>query len=152
MLHKLVQANLVHFEDSFESWEEAIRASYRMMLAQNIVEDTYVEQVIASVKEHGPYIVLLPNVAMPHASQGAEGVNKSAIAFMKVEKPVEFAPGDSEKDAQLFFALAALDSNQHLNNITQLSELLMNEEVVQALKDVKSIEDVLAVAKKYNLS
>lgn len=151
MLRKLVEENLVQFETAFSSWEEAIRASYRKMLEQNIVEDIYVEKVIASVKEYGPYIVLLPNVAMPHASQGAEGVNKSAIAFMKVETPVSFSPGDTEKDAQLFFALAALDSTQHLNNITQLSELLMNEEIVEALKTVKTPEDLLNLADKYNL-
>lgn len=151
MLKDLVNQKLTQFEEKFESWEEAVRASYQTMLKQNIVEEVYVEQVVDCIKEFGPYIILIPNVAMPHSSQGAVGVNQSAVSFMKVEKPVVFEEGNSEKDAQLFFSLAALDSNQHMNNIMALSELLMNEELVEELKKVKSDEDLLALSEKYNL-
>lgn len=151
MLKDLVNQKLTQFEEKFESWEEAVRASYQTMLKQNIVEEEYVEQVVDCIKEFGPYIILIPNVAMPHSSQGAVGVNQSAVSFMKVEKPVVFEEGNSEKDAQLFFSLAALDSNQHMNNIMALSELLMNEELVEELKKVKSDEDLLALSEKYNL-
>lgn len=151
MLKDLVNKNLTQFENHFDSWEEAVRASYQTMLKQNIVEEVYVDQVVDCIKEFGPYIILIPNVAMPHSSQGADGVNQSAIAFMKVEKPVAFEEGNPEKDAQLFFALAALDSQQHMNNIMALSELLMNEELVSELKDAKSNEDLIRLAEKYNL-
>lgn len=151
MLKDLVNKNLTQFENHFDSWEEAVRASYQTMLKQNIVEEVYVDQVVDCIKEFGPYIILIPNVAMPHSSQGAEGVNQSAISFMKVEKPVSFEEGNPEKDAQLFFALAALDSQQHMNNIMALSELLMNEELVSELKDAKSNEDLIRLAEKYNL-
>lgn len=151
MLKDLVNKNLTQFENHFDSWEEAVRASYQTMLKQNIVEEVYVDQVVDCIKEFGPYIILIPNVAMPHSSQGAEGVNQSAISFMKVEKPVSFEEGNPEKDAQLFFALAALDSQQHMNNIMALSELLMNDELVSELKDAKSNEDLLRLADKYNL-
>lgn len=151
MLKDLVNQKLTQFEEKFESWEEAVRASYQTMLKQNIVEEVYVEQVVDCIKEFGPYIILIPNVAMPHSSQGAVGVNQSAVSFMKVEKPVVFEEGNSEKDAKLFFSLAALDSNQHMNNIMALSELLMNEELVEELKKVKSDEDLLALSEKYNL-
>ena len=89
---------------------------------------------------------------MPHSSQGAEGVNQSAVSFMKVEKPVSFEEGNSEKDAQLFFSLSALDSNQHMQNIMNLSELLMNEEVVNALKEAKNNDDLIKIADQYNLN
>ncbi len=151
MLRKLVEQDLVQFENEFDTWQDAVKSSYDTMLKQNIVERAYIDQVIKSIEEYGPYIVLLPNVAMPHASQGAVGVNKSAIAFMKVEKAVVFEEDNREKDAQLFFALAALDANQHLENITQLSELLMNEDVVEALKYAKNKDDLLAIADKFNL-
>ncbi len=151
MLRELVNKNLTRFETSFNSWEEAVRTSYQTMIKQNIVEEIYIDQVVDCIKEFGPYIILIPNVAMPHSSQGAEGVNQSAISFMKVEKPVSFEEGNPEKDAQLFFALAALDSQQHMNNIMALSELLMNEELVSELKDAKSNEDLIRLAEKYNL-
>lgn len=151
MLRELVNKKLTQFETCFDSWEEAVRASYQTMVKQNIVEEIYIDQVIDCIKEFGPYIILIPNVAMPHSSQGADGVNQSAISFMKVEKPVSFEDGNPEKDAQLFFALAALDSQQHMNNIMALSELLMNEELVDELKKAQSDDDLIHLADKYNL-
>ena len=77
----------------------------------------------------------MPNVAMPHSQEGAAGVNKTAIGFMKLEKPVSFDENDPEKDAQLFFTLASCNPDQHLNNMMKLSEMLMNEDVVKALAE-----------------
>ena len=71
------------------------------------IEPNYKEDIIACVEKYGPYIVIMPNVAMPHSQEGAKGVNKTAVAFMKLEKPVSFDENDPEKDAQLFFTLAS---------------------------------------------
>ena len=109
----------------------------------------YVEAVINCVKKYGPYIIIAPNIAMPHSTEGAEGVNETAICFMKVEEPVHFDPEDPEKDARLFFVLASADHEKHLENMMRLSEMLMNEELVEELLEAKSKEDLLAIDKKY---
>ena len=93
--------------------------------------------------------MICPNVAMPHSTLGAEGVYKTGIGFMKVEKPVAFDDNDREKDARLFFTLAAINHDQHLNNMMQLSELLMNEEVVNDLLEIHNDDDLRKVIEKY---
>ena len=87
---------------------------------------------------------------MPHSTLGAEGVYKTGIGFMKVETPVVFDECDREKDARLFFTLAAVNSDQHLENMMQLSELLMNEEIVRDLLEVQNDDDLRKVIEKYN--
>ena len=86
---------------------------------------------------------------MPHSQEGTAGVNKTAIGFMKLEKPVSFDPEDPEKDAQLFFTLASCDPEQHLNNMMCLSKILMNEEMVAELLQAKGPEDLLKIQEKY---
>ncbi len=86
---------------------------------------------------------------MPHSQEGAEGVHKTTIAFMKLEKPVSFDAEDPEKDAQLFFTLASCNPDQHLNNMSRLSELLGNEEVIAELKKAKDSEDLLRIQERY---
>lgn len=117
--------------------------------ADGTVEANYKEDIIKCVEKYGPYIVIVPNVAMPHSQEGAEGVNKTAISFMKLENPVSFEPGDPEKDAQLFFTLASCNPEQHLDNMSRLSEMLMNEELLEALAKAKTAEDLLELQKKY---
>jgi len=86
---------------------------------------------------------------MPHSQENARGVHKTAIGFMKLEKPVSFEPEDPDKDARLFFTLASCNPDQHLNNMTRLSELLMNEDVITALLGAEGPEDLIKIQAQY---
>ncbi|MGN1331936.1 MAG: PTS sugar transporter subunit IIA [Lachnospiraceae bacterium] len=149
MLRDFVESRHYKFAQSASDWREAIRMSCESLEADGTVDETYKEEIIACLEKYGPYIVIMPNVALPHSQEGAKGVNKTAIGFMKLEEPISFEEGDSQKDAQLFFTLASCDSDQHLKNMMRLSELLMNEEVVKALEKAKTPEDLLKIQKQY---
>lgn len=149
MLRDFVESRHYKFAQSASDWREAIRMSCESLEADGTVDETYKEEIIACLEKYGPYIVIMPNVALPHSQEGAKGVNKTAIGFMKLEEPISFEEGDSQKDAQLFFTLASCDSNQHLKNMMRLSELLMNENVVKALEKAKTPEDLLKIQKQY---
>ncbi len=149
MLRDFVESRHYKFAQSASDWREAIRMSCESLEADGTVDETYKEEIIACLEKYGPYIVIMPNVALPHSQEGAKGVNKTAIGFMKLEEPISFEEGDSQKEAQLFFTLASCDSNQHLKNMMRLSELLMNEEVVKALEKAKTPEDLLKIQKQY---
>jgi PTS system ascorbate-specific IIA component len=45
--------------------------------------------------------------------------------------------------------LAACNNEQHLQNMSRLSEMLMNEELVEELADVETEEDLLKLQEKY---
>jgi len=68
---------------------------------------------------------------------------------MKLEKPVSFELGNAEKDAQLFFTLASCNSEEHLNNMARLSEILSNEELLIELARANSTEDILRLQEKF---
>lgn len=143
LLKELVEKKRVCFHEEISNWEDAIRASCVPLLNEGAVEDIYVEKMIESVKEYGPYIVFAPDIAMPHSQQGADGVNQTAISFMKVEKPVSFEKDNPEKDARLFFVLASQNNDQHMANMEQLAMLLMTENFTEKMLAVKSVEDIL---------
>jgi PTS system ascorbate-specific IIA component len=137
------------FAEEAKDWRDAIRMSCEPLEADGTVEANYKEDIIACVEKYGPYIVIIPEVAMPHSQEGAKGVNKTAISFMKLHKPVSFDPNDPEKDARLFFTLASCNPEVHLNNMMRLSEMLSNEEVVAALLEANNESDLLEIQNKY---
>ena len=149
MLREFVEKKHYKFAEEAPDWKEAIRMSCESLEADGTIGPNYKDEIIACVEKYGPYIVIMPNVAMPHSSEGAQGVNKTAIGFMKLEKPVSFDPEDPEKDAQLFFTLASCNPEQHLDNMARLSEMLMNDDVVEALANAKTPEDLLQIQEKY---
>jgi PTS system ascorbate-specific IIA component len=149
LLADIVAKKHALFISKAEGWEDSIRQSCRTLVDTGVVEPGYAEDIIGCIKANGPYIVLMPGIALPHFAENSPHAKGTAIAFMKVEEPVSFDPGNPEKDAVVFFTLASVDTEQHLKNMRQLFKMLTNEELVADLQKVKSEEDLLALDKKY---
>ncbi len=151
MLRDFVENKHTIFVDSCKDWKDAIRTCVKPLLADGTVTEQYPDDIIASVEKYGPYFVLIPGVAMPHAQEGGGKVFKTTISFMKSEKPVQFDPDDPDSYANLFFTLAACDHNEHLEHMASLMEILQNEDLLEELYSVQSDEDLLKLADKYNM-
>lgn len=150
MIKKIINQGLTSYHDGFDTWEEAVAASYQGMLKKGIINEGYIDEVIASIKEFGPYVVISPLVAMPHSTTGSTNANDTAFSFMRVKNPVVFDESDSSKNAKIFFSFAASEEDAHLKNIVKLAEMLINEELVTELFEVNNDDDLLALAKKYD--
>lgn len=149
MLKEFVEMKHYKFAESAADWKEAIRMSCEPLERDGTIEENYKDEIIRCVEKYGPYIVIMPMVAMPHSQEGADGVRKTAISFMKLKNPVSFEPGNPEMDAQLFFTLASCNPDQHLANMSRLSDMLMNEDLVKELKKAETASDLLTINEKY---
>ncbi|AJA46917.1 PTS system IIA component, L-Asc family [Clostridium pasteurianum DSM 525 = ATCC 6013] len=141
MLQELIEKKRYSFHEGFEKWEDAVQASCKPLLDGGAIEQAYVDAIIANVKKYGPYIVIAPNICIPHAQENVKGVNETAICFMRTKKPVHFS-NDPEQDARLFFVLASTDSNVHIQNLSNMVRLIEDERVVQKLLDAEEKEDL----------
>lgn len=144
MLKYLKENDLAQYIDVKPSdWQEAITISCEKLINKNLITPNYVQEIIQNIIEHGPYIIIGEQIAMPHAAADSPGVLGTGIAFTKFEEPVIFYDEETqeERPATLFFTLAAKDANAHLDNITQLMDLLMDESKVEELMKSRSIDD-----------
>ena len=148
LLKDIVEANHYSFVDSFDSWQDSIYGAAQPMVADGTLDNQYLDKIIEDVNTYGPYFIIMPDVAMPHSTLGGTGVYKTAIGFCKVKEPVVFDPNDETKNARLFFTLAAVDNEQHLQNMVQLSEMLVKEGIVEDLLAAETKEDLLDIDKK----
>ena len=131
------------FHEGFDDWRDAIRAACAPLEADGTIQPEYASFIIEKVEELGPSIVIAPDICIPHAERG-RGVNRTAMCFMKTEKPVRFHE-DGEHDARLFVVLAAADDDEHIQNLMELSERLSDEETVAKLLAATSPADLLAI-------
>ncbi|MBQ2139188.1 MAG: PTS sugar transporter subunit IIA [Erysipelotrichaceae bacterium] len=150
LLKDIVEANHYSFVDSFDSWQDSIYGAAQPMVDDGTLDNQYLDKIIENVNTYGPYFIIMPDVAMPHSTLGGTGVYKTAIGFCKVKEPVVFDPNDETKNARLFFTLAAVDNEQHLQNMVQLSEMLVKEGIVEDLLAAETKEDLLDIDKKYS--
>ena len=87
-------------------------------------------------------------IAIPHAKTNA--VKTPGLAAMIVSEGVDFASLD-DQPAKLFFLIAAPDTedNVHLDVLSRLSTLLMDEEFTTALYAAKSPKEFLSIIDKF---
>ena len=71
MLREFVEQKHYKFAAEAPDWREAIRMSCESLEADGTIEDNYKEDIIACVEKYGSYIVIMPNIAMPHSQEGA---------------------------------------------------------------------------------
>ena len=106
------------------------------------VTNQYVEAMINNIKKLGTYIVVAPKVAMPH-SRPEDGVNKNCLALLKINEGVFF--GDEDEKVYLIFVLGAVDSNSHIETLTQLMDVIDDEEKIDALAEAESVNEILEI-------
>jgi len=141
MLQELIDKKRYSFHEGFDTWEEAVQASCKPLIEDGAIESAYVDAIIANVKKYGPYIVIAPNICIPHAQEGIVGVNETAMCFMRTKNPVHFSD-DPEQDARLFFVLASTDNNVHLENLSNMVGLVEDEAIVDKLLEAECKEDL----------
>jgi PTS system ascorbate-specific IIA component len=138
-------------ESTPKNWQEAIEFSCQTLVEKGLITQQYVDEIITCVQKYGPYIVIVPGVALPHSSQNSESVLGTAVSFTKMPQDVVFEEGNDEKNARLFFTLAAKNSEEHVENISKLSEMLMTDGLIEALLAVETMADYRQVMTTFNV-
>ncbi|NOH21577.1 PTS sugar transporter subunit IIA [Vibrio europaeus] len=147
MLSELITSDVIRVHAEASDWKDAVQKSCQALLDNGAVEPSYVEAIFRSHQELGPYYVVGPGMAMPHA-RPEDGVNRLSFAITVIQNGVKF---DSEGNdpVKMLVTLAATDSDSHVGAISKLAELFMNEEHVEQICNAQSVDDVLAVIKNY---
>lgn len=141
LLSEITNSSLVKLNVEASNWEEAIRNSTAVLVENGIAEASYIDGMIQTTKESGPYIVITKHVALPHA-RPETGAKKIGISIATLKEPVAF--GNSENDpVKYIFGLSALDNQTHLTAMAELAELLEQEEFYRLLDQAKEPEKVI---------
>ncbi|MGL5955603.1 MAG: PTS sugar transporter subunit IIA [Brevinema sp.] len=141
MLKTLIGDRIV-FKKECSSWEEAIELGAASLLEQGYIKQEYTDQIIAQIKEFGPYIILSDGVAMPH-TRPEHGAIKTGMSFLKLEQGILFP--DTEIPVTLLFTLVAADNDAHLEAMMHLADLLGEEDILVLLQNVSTTEGLLKI-------
>ncbi|EGR1117717.1 TPA: PTS sugar transporter subunit IIA [Vibrio parahaemolyticus] len=147
MLRELITSDVIRIHSDATDWKDAISKSCEALIENGAIEPSYAEAIYRSHEELGPYYVVGPGMAMPHA-RPEDGVNRLSLAITVIQNGVNFNSKENDP-VKMLVTLAATDSNSHVDAISKLAELFMNEEHVEAICNAQSKEDVLAIIDKY---
>ena len=142
LLQDLLSEDNVSFRYPAETWEDVIRHGGQLMVDAGFIEPTYTEAMIDVVRDMGPYIVLAPGLAMPHA-RPEMGAKQVGAALVTLEKPIDFGSPENDPVSVAVF-LCAPNKDEHIQLLTDIATLFEDEEFLDAAVNFESIEDVQA--------
>ena len=129
------------------SKKEAINKMVDLMCAGGNIKDKEEYKKVVFKREEESTTGIGEGIAIPHGKSDA--VKSPGLAAMVVKNGVEFDSLDGEP-ADLIFLIAAPDTedNVHLDVLSKLSVLLMDEEFTSELRSAKTKEEFLKIIDK----
>lgn len=140
MLESMLVIDNIAIYDKAENWVDAITKAVTPLVEHGFVEARYIQSIIDNTRQYGPYYVLAPELALPHA-RPEQGVLKKQIGVTLLRHPVKFS--EDGYDVRLLITLAASDSQSHLEALQTLSEIMMDESRMAHILKAKTREEIL---------
>ena len=140
----LLDARSILLDASPKSKSEALDQIVDLLVKSEKINDkeAYRKQVYAREEESTTGIG--EGIAIPHGK--CDAVTKPGLAAMVVKDGVDFDSLDGEP-VTLMFLIAApnTEDNIHLDVLSKLSVLLMNEEFTESLRNAKTVEEFMNI-------
>ncbi|HBX05887.1 MAG TPA: PTS mannitol transporter subunit IIA [Leclercia adecarboxylata] len=143
MITTWLPAENIQIVDSVSDWKQAIRLSAQPLLAKETMTEAYIDAIFNSHQELGPYYVLAPGLAMPHA-RPEQGAIKNGLSLLHIKQGVSFEAEENDP-IYVVIMLCALSGNEHINMITALADIFSDDERLSALLKASSIEEIQGV-------
>jgi PTS system ascorbate-specific IIA component len=122
------------------SWRDAVELAGACLTRAGAAEPEYADEMIRMIREHGPYVVIAPGLALAHARPGPE-VLGDGLAVVTLSTPVEFGHPHNDP-VRVVLALAVHSPERHLRMVAELANLFNDSDAVQRLADADSADAV----------
>lgn len=119
-----------------ENWEDAVQKSGELLVAANLVEPAYINAMLETTRELGPYCVLAPGIAMPHARPD-NNVRETGFSAITLKNPVEFGNQDNDP-VYLVIGFCAKDHESHIKSLSQFARIISQPGFIERIKLAES--------------
>ncbi|MFK4996736.1 PTS sugar transporter subunit IIA [Bacillus sp. N9] len=136
-LKNMIADGAVQLGVTVENWEEAIRVGGSLLKQNRFITQEYVDAMVATCNELGPYIVIAPRLAMPHAAP-ENGVIKPGVSLITLSQPIEFGNKDHDPVSLVFCIAATKDHDQLVSALTQITSIASDSSIMDKLIEAAS--------------
>ncbi|MBF2393424.1 BglG family transcription antiterminator [Listeria marthii] len=142
-LEELLPKERIAFQESVADWREAIQVASKSLQQEGYISRNYQHAMIENIEKLGPYIVIAPGIALPHASVD-DGAYRVGMSLLRLDKPVSFS-SKAKDQVRLIIVLASIDSYTHINALSQLTNLIMKHHLLEQIEQAESAAEIAAM-------
>lgn len=130
-----------YIDQEHVSWQNMIQMAGQPLLDDGLIAQEYVDEIITTCTEKGPYMNIGPNIVLAHA-RPLPSTKKAVLALLLSKQPAALLD-DPAHTARLWIFLATPDDRSHIELIQKLATLLMDADRVQRVLAANSQEELL---------
>lgn len=130
-----------YIDQEHVSWQNMIQMAGQPLLDDGLIAQEYVDEIITTCTEKGPYMNIGPNIVLAHA-RPLPSTKKAVMALLLSKQPAALLDGPAHT-ARLWIFLATPDDRSHIELIQKLATLLMDADRVQRVLAANSQEELL---------
>lgn len=138
-MSEVIEARNIKLNVEASDWRDSMIKSGQLLVDSEYITKDYIDLTIKCVEENGPYIVIIPGLALSH-SRPDVSVKKTGLSLITLSKPVCF---DCDNDpVDIVLTLAATDDTSHLEKLQSMAEFISDEDNIEFIKNAKTAEEV----------
>lgn len=138
-MKKLFSKEALLVDTKPHSWEDAIRITGGLLLNAGSIEEGYIQAMIDAIHQLGPYIVVMPHIAIAHAAPAAH-VIKDDMVLVVFKEPILF---NSENDpVHLMIGMCATAPHNHLDQFTSLAEIFDDDVIWERFHACNTVDQL----------
>lgn len=138
-----IDESLVRLDVRADDPEHAIRTAGELLVRAGLARPEYVEAMVGAYRELGPYMVLAPQIAMPHARPESGALNEG-IAVVRLAGPMPFGHPDNDP-VRVVIPLVGVDSDAHIAVLRKLASVLMDSDAVRTILESDDATEIVNV-------
>lgn len=146
-ISELIPLSNIKIIDKVNDWKDAVYQSFEPLIVHQDVGLRYVRKIIELTEQKGPYMVVQDPVMLAHATQ-QEGVNNLAMSLLLLHHSAIIQHSNVQKEIKVIFCLAPIDNVSHVKALSQLLNLLQNNELYEQLMDADTPREAHLILEK----
>lgn len=138
----LAERGMIRVKQSATDWKDAVRIGVGCLVSAGKADWSYYSAIIHSVVKNGPYFLLMPGVALPHARPDDKVVS-TGFSLVTLDRPVSFGSDKKEDQINILLSFCSPQLDDQLEAIIgEAVSLFENQDYVDKLTKAHTIGEV----------
>lgn len=137
-INRLIDKRHIILDYSCQNLEDAVAYSGLLLENSKAIDRVYVNEIVENVRHAPEYMMIGDNILMPH-SRADEHVFRTSVSVIRLKEPIPLN-ADSQIYIKWIFTLATRNSTQHIFALEQLSRIISEKEMLDALEAAPTAE------------
>jgi transcriptional antiterminator/mannitol/fructose-specific phosphotransferase system IIA component (Ntr-type) len=143
-LGELIPREALNLNVECKNWQQAIRCCGQPLLEQGAITEQYVEAMIKAVLDYGPYMVIIPEIALAHAAP-EKGVRRECLSLITLRQPLQF--GEKNKEwVRIVIVFGA--RNHQPEQLHRLVKILEQPGNIERIKEATAHDQIMRLSNR----